>query len=142
MAEGQPRDHQSIIQHIKYYQLAGNALKNYNNKFGLKFDVYRVLNREEDWDVVSWGPSTAQPKKNLEYWNTIPIFVSPTEISNVLHSNEQPLILKLDENILKVGDILKLHWVNDRILEFSINEQPKTFGETIFIYEAESLFNI
>lgn len=139
----QPRDNQGIYQHIKYYKLASKAINNWNNKFGLKFDVYRVENREKDKDIISWGPSNAQPKSKskLKYIKTITCFNSPTEIYNKLHANQTELQIKLGSDDLLVGDILKLPWVNDRVLEFSINEQPQTYGGVFWIYTLESILH-
>lgn len=141
--ETQPRDNQSIFQHLKYYQLASNAIKNWNKKFGIKFDVYRVAGREKDKDILSWGPSSAQPKSNrkLKYLKTICAFNSPTEIYNKIHANEGGLQIKLGEPELLVGDILKLPWVDGKVLEFAVNEQPQTYANVFFVYNLESIFS-
>ena len=139
----QPRDNQGIYEHVKYYKLASKAIKNWNNKFGLKFDVYRVEDREKDKDIISWGPSNAQPKSKskLKYVKTVTAFNSPSEIYNKLHANQNEIQLKLGSDELLVGDIVKLPWVNDRVLEFSVNEQPQTYAGVFWIYNLESIFH-
>jgi len=136
-----PRDNQAINQATKYYRLAAKAISNFNNKFGLKFDVYRIVDRATNKDVKSWGPSTAQQKstKKLKYLKTITCLNSPTEIYNKLHANQNTIQIKLGTDELLVGDILKLPWYDNETLEFSINEQPATFAGAFYIYNIESI---
>lgn len=139
----QPRDNQSIYQHVKYYKLAAKAIKNYQNKFGIKFDVYRVEERGSNKDILSWGPSNAQQKRKdkLKYCKTVTALNSPNELYNKLNANQEPLLLKLGSDELLVGDIVKVPWVNDRTLEYSVNEQPQTYGGVFFIYNLEPIFH-
>lgn len=130
---------------LNFIQLQKNmavAVKNLQDMLGISVEVWRVRNRSEEKHVIAYGPSKVNLKSssNSEKILDINILSTPQELytaSMVGSGNSELEVYTYTEELL-VGDIIKYRWTENQVLEFTIIDLPKTYGEGCYQYRIRS----
>lgn len=140
----QPRKNQFVNTYIKMSKVLSGAINNYQKVFGIKAEVYRIDKRELDKLVTVYGPSrvTVKCRDKFKYVKTVCLLNSPTELVSIYHRNSDEMEVKLGTDELLVGDLVRIPYVDDIILDYFVSELPKTVAGSYFTYLLKSNFNL
>lgn len=144
MSDYPPRNNQFVYSYIQMSKELSGAINNFQKMFGITAEVWRIDKREIDKMVTVYGSSNVslRDRSKFKFVKSITILNSPTELAAIYHRNSDEIEVKLGTDELLVGDLIRIPYIDNIILDYFVIDIPKTVAGVYFVYQLKSNFNI
>jgi hypothetical protein len=128
----------------KYFANISKVIDNYQKMFGISAEVFRITNSTNNNYVIAYGKTqNVMSDKNYRKVMDVQLICYPQDVYQAYSQGSGGEIkVYTSKDILQVGDVIKFKWMNDVILEFTVQEIPTTPMNIYFEYTLKSIYQV